>query len=71
MGFISIDSPKHAANIEMSLKLGIMKREAPEFSPSSDSFLAQIENSSPAGFLQLIFAAAVWLLPLVLLSLAF
>lgn len=48
-----------------------MKREAPEFRPSSESFLAQIENSSAAGFLQLVFAAAVWLLPLVLLSLEF
>lgn len=36
-----------------------MKWEAPEFSPRSDSFLAQIENSSSEGFLHFIFAPAL------------
>lgn len=48
-----------------------MKREAPEFSPHSDSFLVQTENSSSKGFLHFMFAPAVGLLCLVLLSVDF
>lgn len=48
-----------------------MKCEAPGFSPRSDSFLVQIENSSSKGFLRFLFAAALWLLFMVLLSLEF
>lgn len=36
--------------------------------PGSDSFLAQIVNSSSEGVLHFIIAAVVWPLPLVLLS---